>query len=221
MSDVPTDDPVEILVHLAKDHEIDPWNIDIIEVTDKFLQKLEKDQPELRYFGRTLLYAAILLRMKANVIMEKECEEEEKEDIDHFDAGEYPIPEPHIRRRSKRPVTLDELVTELKKAEKVELRRRKRRKEDEEKPTITANDVLKIVYEENIEEKIAELQEILYEKFKHEDAITFSELLDHGTDKILTYISLLFMATKKQIYLEQSELFGELYISNRKVNPNV
>ncbi len=212
MSDIP-DDPIEILVRLAKDHEIDPWNINIIEVADKFLEQLESHRSDIRYFGRTLHYAAILLRMKADAIIdEKEGEEGEKEELDHFDIEEYPIPEPQIRRRSKRPVTLDELISELKKAEKVEIRRVARSKEKGEKPIMSVGDILSVAHEERIEENILELGAILNEKFKQKDIITLDELLDHNTDKIITYISLLFMATRKEIWLEQPELFGELYI---------
>jgi len=216
MSDIP-DDPIEILVRLAKDNEIDPWNINIIEVADKFLEQLESHRSDIRYFGRTLHYAAILLRMKADAIInEKEGEAEEKEDIDHFDIEEYPIPEPQIRRRSKRPVTLDELITELKKAEKVEIRRVARSKEKGEKPILPVGDILSVAHEEKIEENISKLNAILNEKFKQKDVITLGELLDHNTDKIITYISLLFMATRKEIWLEQPELFGELYITRGK-----
>ena len=213
MSDIP-DDPIEILVRLAKDHEIDPWNINIIEVADKFLEQLESHRSDIRYFGRTLHYAAILLRMKADAIIdEKGGESEEKEELDHFDIEEYPIPEPQIRRRSKRPVTLDELISELKKAEKVEIRRVARSKEKGEKPVMSVGDILSVAHEERIEENILELGAILHEKFKQKDVITLGELLDHNTDKIGTYISLLFMATRKEIWLEQPELFGELYIT--------
>jgi segregation and condensation protein A len=216
MSDIP-DDPIEILVRLAKDHEIDPWNINIIEVADKFLEQLESHRSDIRYFGRTLHYAAILLRMKADAIIdEKEGKEEGKEELDHFDIEEYPIPAPQIRRRSKRPVTLDELISELKKAEKVEIRRVARSKEKGEggeKSVMTIGDILSVAHEERIEENILELGMILHEKFKQKDVITLDELLDHDTDKIITYISLLFMATRKEIWLEQPELFGELYIT--------
>jgi segregation and condensation protein A len=216
MSDIP-DDPIEILVRLAKDHEIDPWNINIIEVADKFLEQLESHRSDIRYFGRTLHYAAILLRMKADAIIdEKEGKEGGKEELDHFDIEEYPIPAPQIRRRSKRPVTLDELISELKKAEKVEIRRVARSKEKGEggeKSVMTIGDILSVAHEERIEENILELGMILHEKFKQKDVITLDELLDHDTDKIITYISLLFMATRKEIWLEQPELFGELYIT--------
>ena len=36
------EEPVEILVKLAQDGEIDPWNIDIVDVTDKFFRHVEK-----------------------------------------------------------------------------------------------------------------------------------------------------------------------------------
>ncbi|MDD1693555.1 MAG: segregation/condensation protein A, partial [Methanoregula sp.] len=48
------EDPVEILVGLAERGEIDPWNINIIEVTDRFLSELEKRRElNLQLSGRT------------------------------------------------------------------------------------------------------------------------------------------------------------------------
>ena len=48
------EDPVEILVGLAERGEIDPWNINIIEVTDRFLSELERcrqlESPGLRAY---------------------------------------------------------------------------------------------------------------------------------------------------------------------------
>ena len=59
------EDPVEILVGLAERGEIDPWNIDIIEVTDRFLSDSSGDGSQFQLSGRTLFYAATLLRMKS------------------------------------------------------------------------------------------------------------------------------------------------------------
>ncbi|HOW04292.1 segregation/condensation protein A, partial [Methanospirillum hungatei] len=56
------DDPVEILVKMAERGEIDPWNVDITEVTDRFFVEMEKQEMlDLRLSARTLLYAATLL----------------------------------------------------------------------------------------------------------------------------------------------------------------
>jgi len=57
---------------MAKKGEVDPWNIDVIEVADRFLEKLEKARKlDLRVSGRVLLYAAILIRMKAEILAEE------------------------------------------------------------------------------------------------------------------------------------------------------
>ncbi|MDD4127309.1 MAG: segregation/condensation protein A, partial [Methanomicrobium sp.] len=67
------EEPVEILVRLAESGEIDPWNIDIVEVTDRFLQELDRMQKlDLRVSGRTLFFASTLLRMKSEYLDEPE-----------------------------------------------------------------------------------------------------------------------------------------------------
>ncbi len=64
-----TSDGISILVNLAKQGKVDPWNIDIVDVTDKYLKKLvEMKSNNLRLTGRTLLFAAILLRLKSNIL---------------------------------------------------------------------------------------------------------------------------------------------------------
>ena len=62
-------DGIEILVNMAKQGKIDPWNVDIVEVTDKYLTHLFQSKAQnLRLTGRTLLFAAILLKLKSNVL---------------------------------------------------------------------------------------------------------------------------------------------------------
>ena len=80
------EDPVEILVGLAERGEIDPWNINIIEVTDRFLSELERRrQLNLQLSGRTLFYAATLLRMKSEQL---EVPEESSDEGDGEEFGD-------------------------------------------------------------------------------------------------------------------------------------
>ena len=65
-------EPVELLVQLAEDGEIDPWDIDVVTVTDKFLDRL--DEADLRTGGRALFYASVLLRMKSDAMWNDEPE---------------------------------------------------------------------------------------------------------------------------------------------------
>ena len=61
------EEPVEILAGMAERGEVDPWNIDIVDVTDRFLAELDRRKElDLRISGRTLFYAACLLRLKSD-----------------------------------------------------------------------------------------------------------------------------------------------------------
>lgn len=60
---------IGILVDMAKAGKIDPWNIDIVDVTDKYLAHIcDMKSQNLRLTGRTFLFAAVLLKLKSNVL---------------------------------------------------------------------------------------------------------------------------------------------------------
>ena len=211
------EEPIEILVNLAKNGEIDPWNINIVELTDKFLKRVDElEKMDLRVSGRTLLYASILLRMKSNALVEvEEPPEEIDQESDNFEISDYPVPSMPLRRYSKRPVTLEELLTELKKAEAFEKKRLNRVENKKQEIRATLEDVLSVAHEEDIESRIVKMRSILNELLEKQKSIRFSELsspLDR-TGMVMAYLAILFLATKKEIWIEQEEFFGELFIS--------
>ncbi|WP_372912775.1 segregation/condensation protein A [Salinigranum sp.] len=119
-------EPVELLVQLAEEGEIEPWDIDIVAVTDAFLERL--DESDLRTSGRALFYASVLLRMKSDEILapddpdpEESWEAEMRDgefDHDPIDALESEIDRRLDRKHARgSPETLDELVRELREAE--------------------------------------------------------------------------------------------------------
>lgn len=217
-SDDVMNEPVEILVNLAKNGEIDPWDIDIVSVTDKFLARIEDIQMmDLRISGRTLLYASILLRMKSNWVDMDEPEDTDicDDGMDFFEVDDYPVPKLPVRRIATRPVTLQELIAELKKAERVEHRKKEKKliRKLEERVAVTTDDVLGIAHEEDILGRVASLNHVLNSIFEEHESVVFSELLgEERSENIMTYVSLLFLATEKKIWLQQDELFGELFI---------
>ena len=92
------EDPIEILVGMVRRGELDPWNVDVVEIADKFLRRLEEARKlDLRVSGRVLLYAAILVRMKADVLATEAVSYSEESDepeildeeflIDDFESG--------------------------------------------------------------------------------------------------------------------------------------
>ena len=84
------EEPVEILYQLAKRGEIDPWNIDIVAVTERFLTELERRRElDLMISGRTIFYASVLLRMKSELLDGQEdddecCDDLSEEGLDPF-----------------------------------------------------------------------------------------------------------------------------------------
>jgi segregation and condensation protein A len=204
-------EPTEVLVELAKRGDIDPWDIDIARATEKFLQYMDSlERRDLRIPARTLLYASILLRMKSDsmegaqeVTLPEADLEEVLAEVEEEIAQQ--LPEPPVRRRTKRPVTLEELISELKKAEMVG-----RRKAMRERWISPVEKALDLSHEEGIEERIKVLAPILDDMFTSSQSVPLADIKEG--DVVGNYISLLFMAQRRQVWLEQQEFFGDLFI---------
>jgi segregation and condensation protein A len=228
------EDPVEILVGLAERGEIDPWNIDIIEVTDRFLQELERRRElNLQVSGRTLFFAATLLRMKSEQLelLSKEEEESEEdellgEDYDlalesetDYDGRLGPIErlEREIQRRldrknmRKSPVTLFELIIELKNIEKEE--RRRRRLGPEESSLPDADDVVNIAHDEGYQDSASRVLEECLRATSGENEMTLGAICrELGWEIPEVYIPLLFLALDGRCSLRQEEFFGDVFV---------
>ena len=141
------DEGIGILVSMAKAGKIDPWNVDIIDVTDKYLAHIcEMKSQNLRLTGRTFLFAAVLLKLKSNVLEGNEeilqiGEPDYTEGLEYDDDGfivEYPEDEEFmptsnvvsiddvlqrrtsVRLNRNRVVTLRDLIRQLQFYEKLE-----------------------------------------------------------------------------------------------------
>ena len=216
-------EPIEILVELAKNGKIDPWNIDIVHVTDTFLNKIEElQQMDLRISGRTLLYSCVLLRMKSTGLFQEEEEVEEdffeEEDYEEeFNIDEFNMPLLPVRRSARRPVTLKELIDELKKAEKDVIKRKEYLRSESSRRYIdvelTTEDVMNIAHDEAILKRTGTLLELLRQFFKNQEFVTLDEIFAlGGGDRIMDYITLLFLASMKEIVLYQERIYETLFI---------
>ena len=203
---------------MAKRGEIDPWNIDIVELADKFLKKVE----DLRFSARVLLYAAILLRMKAEVLVSEAIVEEVEEDMEveevtvvqDVSLSELPLERPmDVQSQSKRPkryTTLQELIRELRKAEKIATRKRRTRRRMER----DFRDVMEVPHEEDIEETIAKVYEDISRMFELNPVLSFFELT-RGFDSGRTvsyYVSILHLAYRGKLRIEQERFYEDIKI---------
>ncbi len=189
---------------MAKKGEIDPWNVDVVELADKFLRKVE----DLRFSARVLLYAAILLRMKAEVLVSEAIVEEEEDFEVESVQIDLDVPEEvEVRvKRPKRYTTLQELIRELRKAEKIALRKRRVRKRVER-----VCDVMEVPHEEDIEETI----EKVYEEISREIGPVSFFKLTRGFDagkKVSYYVSILHLAYRRKVEIEQERFYEDIKI---------
>lgn len=146
-------DGIEILVKMAESGDIDAKNVDIIDVTDKFLKAIAAAPKEnLRQSGRVLFHASVLLRMKAEALLAAataELDSGSDDDFMDFDDDGMPLgfdsDRPLIRqitlqdleralvRRAnnrqnrQRKVTLQQLIDALKEAERIEKDRQEKK----------------------------------------------------------------------------------------------
>ncbi|MDD3977305.1 MAG: ScpA family protein [Methanomicrobium sp.] len=228
------EEPVEILVRLAESGEIDPWNIDIVEVTDRFLQELDRMQKlDLRVSGRTLFFASTLLRMKSEYLEEPEPQPEDEAELflddysfedDVFSFGEFTEPverlEREIQRRlkrkdqRKRPVTLYELIKDLKTAEKLFRRRQRRKGDTQPEFFFEAEDIVGVAHEEDFSDAASSVYSSFENLSKKRKKVTLSDICtDMKKDLRSVYLPLLFLMLEGKLILEQEEFFGEITVS--------
>ncbi len=88
-------DGIEVLVQMAKQGKIDPWNIDIADIADKYMLHIsESKSNNLRLSGRALFFLAVLLKLKSNILvgldpMEFEPHEEFNPEYDDSDDSRF------------------------------------------------------------------------------------------------------------------------------------
>ncbi len=88
-------DGIEVLVQMAKQGKIDPWNIDIADIADKYMLHIsESKSNNLRLSGRALFFLAVLLKLKSNILvgldpMEFEAHEEFNPEYDDSDDSRF------------------------------------------------------------------------------------------------------------------------------------
>jgi len=228
---------IEILVEMSKTGKIDPWNIDIVDVTDKYLHELvEMKSQNLKLTGRTLFFAAVLLRLKSDILEGIDPLAQNPEEIEFFEEV-YEEPEieeinsnnvisiddvlsrrTSVRLNRKRVVTLKELIKQLEFYEKIDRKKSIKNAQERAKrrarsyADFTPEDILDMAHDEYIENSVERLHHILTKLFETDEKIELSEINETGMDKISTYIALLFLAARSRIDLVQEEFYSDLYI---------
>ncbi len=240
-------DGIEVLVQMAKQGKIDPWNIDIADIADKYMVHIAQSKSNnLRLSGRALFFLAVLLKLKSNILVgldplqfemqdEFEAEYDENTELtddsyyqDYFPNNVIPI-EDIIQRRTSvkqnrnRIVTLKDLIRQLEFYEELDKKQSVKNSLERAKRRVrnysnmSADDIINLAHEEYIENSVKILHENLTKIFEKEEKVELNTLTLLGLDKISAYIALLFLTAESDFDLEQKEFYSDLYVVKTKV----
>lgn len=210
----------DVIIKIVAEEQMDPWSIDIIRLANAFLIRLKKiEELDLRIPARFILIAAILLRMKSDVLAEKKQKifipesEKEPDEMLRILASVPPL-QPPLKRIPLRNVTLNELISALRKAYQVQDRRVERRRRVKR-----AVEFAVPLPEEDITKRIDKLLSQINEALAEIDDIEFSRLVKRwGREEIVeALIPLLHLSQDGKIHLHQEELFKEILVKLRKL----
>lgn len=177
-------DAIALLIDMAERGEIDPWDVKVIDVVDRFLQELarqeavgrEQYEANLSRSGQAFLYASMLVLLKAESLAQAETEEEPPEDLgleefEDLNVRQLPLNlERQLQRRAvarppqRRRVTLKELIDQLQVMaaaleEKLPRTRVRRSRPQSKSQAIRA--ITQLAHQENLSEMAQELDRFL------------------------------------------------------------
>ena len=223
--------PLDLLLHLIKESEVDICDINIVEITDQYLNFINKmDSMNLNVASEYLVMAAELMEIKSNTLLPKkneemydEYEEDPKEalinrllEYEKYKNITSSLKEYEFERGqiySKEPYNLEEIIEikndidenfnmdDLVKAFNEMLTRR-----EHEKPLNT-----KIATKEySVSERSKQIKNILKIKKK----VSFTELFDIKTKEyiVVTFLSILSMARNQELEIKQDKNFSDIYL---------
>lgn len=221
-----------ILHELVRSEKMDPWDVDVSLLTQKYIDVLRNLQKmDFRVSGKVLLAAAILLKFKSVKLVKEDIGEFDKlmngtsdglydelydaldDNKDDIVYEEIPKLSPRTPQLRKRKVSIYDLVGALRKALEVKKRRVLRSEPpDFEKPKKT-RDMSLIIGDVHL--KISEY----FEKNPAEQKLFFSQLIANETkeEKIYTFIPLLHLTNDRKIDLDQEKHFEDIEIKRAVV----
>lgn len=221
----------EIIYDLINTEQLDPWDINITILTEKFLETIEKlEEADFFVSSKVLLAASLLLRIKSEILLNKyiksiddilfgRTEEKVSKSLERIELDEE-IPD--LIPRSPMPrfkkVTLKELMESLNKAIITENRRIK--KEIIKKNALRETSISLPKRKISIKDKIKNIVDRLTTHFnnsKEHKKITYTEFAGTEREKRIEHFSpLLHLENQKKIWLHQDKHFGEIEIWERK-----
>ena len=205
----------EILVDVVKKQNLNPWDIDIALVSQKYLERVkELKKLNLRVSANIILAASILLRYKSDSWILKE-EEPLPVMIPDEIYSEPIFPQlESVLRTTTRKVSLEELIAAV---EDIMVKEKKKAEHQSRVlERIIPDSLLEMaVGSENFDIKLKEALEEVKRNVDQENLVLFSDLLEekNAAEVIDHLVPLLFLANDGKIALWQETAFSEIFIN--------
>ncbi|MFA5060883.1 MAG: segregation/condensation protein A [Candidatus Pacearchaeota archaeon] len=223
-----------IIYELIKTEQLDPWDIDIGVLADKYVETIQQlEEADFFISSKVLLACALLLRLKSEVLANSYIQDLDRElygrtdekryEIEkiEIDEGELPLLVPRTPMTRHKKVTLKELMNALNQAIETENRRIKReiKGKQTEKAIITvmpkSNHIpLKI----RIKNIFGVISGHIQKGNKH---IQFSYLAPSREEKLASFVPILHLSNDGKVYLKQEKHFEDIHISFEKIKEEV
>lgn len=218
-----TKEAIAMLIDLAERGEIDPWDVQVIDVVDRFLSRLiSDDRRDLYESGQALLYASMLVLLKAQTLSQAvtliEESEAEFEDFSESTPSDRPINFDQVIKRRPVPLptlgrktTLAELIAQLEEiaqtmGQKVSKRPNRSRPQARQ---VALRAIAQLAHKENLSEMAMQL-EIFFNQ--HPTQTDIAELVKVFGDRVGVFTGLLFLSAQAKVELVQSDFYGQIQV---------
>ncbi len=221
----------EIIYDLINTEQLDPWNINITILTDKYLETIQNlEEADFFVSSKVLLAAAFLLRIKSEILLNKYIKsideilfggkKEKQYALERIELEEeIPVLVPKSPMSRVRKVTLQELMEALNKAIVTENRRIK--KEIVNKNALKEAGISLPKRKFSIKDKIKQIYEKLFgyfEKNKEKHRVSYTDFIGNNREeRIISFAPLLHLEHQKKVWLEQENHFDEIQIWLKEV----
>lgn len=218
----------EIIYDLINTSQLDPWDIDLAILAQKYLEKIKAlEEANFIVSSKVLLVSSLLLRIKSEILISKYIKElddvlfnkkEEAKSAIKIDYEEDEIPAllPRSPLPRFRKVSLVELMSALNKAVETETRRVEKKRISEE-----AYERTKLFMPKkgiNLIERIKNIHERIKTIFQVQEKVKFSEFAGkEKEERINTFIPLLHLDTQNKLWLEQESHLKEIWILKERL----
>jgi segregation and condensation protein A len=198
----------DLLIDLVKRNKLDPWNIDITVIVDKYIETIHSLKlRDLRIPANIILASSILLKFKSDVLV---IDEEEAMDEIRTPRQIVNVDQISFRLRvpPRRRITLTELVSALEEAMRLKEIKTSAAKQMQLETPIKFNNM-------DIEEETNRLYSLLKQNADASNMLTFTQAIKAAnTDNplIAVFVPLLFLWNKDRVLLLQEKFLEDIII---------